>query len=223
MRAQYLALFLACFSILGANGVAAQQGQPTVLGLWQQVDPATGKSESWFLFFENNGVYEGAIAKMFITPGDDPNPICTRCQGEQKNSPMLGLTIVKQMHRNGLKYENGTILDPRDGNVYNALMELSPDGQKLTVRGYLGIALFEVWPCTSGLSTVFVALGSLRTTPCCSIGAMSIMMMSSTSMTSTSGVTLISDLTPPWAPPRSIAIQNSPNAIGFEMGSRATP
>src|SRR6266481_2338611 len=37
------------------------------------------------------------------------------------------------------------------------------------------------------------------------------MMMSSTSMTSTSGVTLISDLTPPWAPPRSIAIENSPN------------
>ncbi len=148
MRAQYLALFLACFSILGANGVAAQQGQPTVLGLWQQVDPATGKSESWFLFFENNGVYEGAIAKMFIKPGDDPNPICTRCQGEQKNAPMLGLTIVKQMHRNGLKYENGTILDPRDGNVYNALMELSPDGQKLTVRGYLGIALFgqnQIW------------------------------------------------------------------------------
>jgi len=148
MRAQYLALFLACFSILGTNGVAAQQGQPTVLGLWQQVDPATGKSESWFLFFENNGVYEGAIAKMFIKPGDDPNPICTRCQGEQKNSPMLGLTIVKQMHRNGLKYENGTILDPRDGNVYNALMELSPDGQKLTVRGYLGIALFgqnQIW------------------------------------------------------------------------------
>ena len=85
---------------------------------------------------------------MFIKPGDDPNPICTRCQGEQKNTPMLGLTIVKQMHRNGLKYENGTILDPRDGNVYNALMELSPDGQKLTVRGYLGIALFgqnQIW------------------------------------------------------------------------------
>src|SRR5581483_3388841 len=32
------------------------------------------------------------------------------------------------------------------------------------------------------------------------------MMMSSTSMTSTSGVTLISDLTPPLAPPSSIAI-----------------
>ncbi len=35
---------------------------------------------------------------------------------------------------------------------------------------------------------------------------MIIMMMSSTSMTSTSGVTLMSDLTPPLAPPTSIAI-----------------
>src|ERR1051325_1239599 len=43
------------------------------------------------------------------------------------------------------------------------------------------------------------------------MGVMSIMMISSTSMTSTSGVTLMSDLTPPLAPPRSIAIGKSPN------------
>src|SRR3954465_9132033 len=67
-----------------------------------------------------------------------------------------------------------------------------------------------VCPCTSGLSTVLVAVGNLTLTPCCNIGATSIMMMSSTSMTSTSGVTLISDLTPPLAPPRSIAMVVSP-------------
>src|SRR4029079_17785077 len=63
-----------------------------------------------------------------------------------------------------------------------------------------------VCPCTSGLSTVLLAWGSFTFTPCCKSGATIIMMISSTSMTSHSGVTLISDLTPPFAPPRSIAI-----------------
>ena len=67
-----------------------------------------------------------------------------------------------------------------------------------------------VCPCVSGLSVVFVATGSLTLTPCCRSGATIIMMMSSTSMTSQSGVTLMSDLTPPLAPPMSIAIAKSP-------------
>src|SRR5688572_21432931 len=65
-----------------------------------------------------------------------------------------------------------------------------------------------VWPRVSGLSAELSALCSVTLMPCCRRGATSIMMMSSTSITSTSGVTLISDLPPPLAPPRSIDMLN---------------
>src|SRR6185503_6549164 len=66
-----------------------------------------------------------------------------------------------------------------------------------------------VWSCVSGLDALLVAMGSLTSTPFCSSGAMIIMMMRSTSMTSTRGVTLMSDLTPP-PPPSCIAIVTTP-------------
>lgn len=120
-----------------AQGVEPK-GEPSAVGLWQ-VSDANGRA--WFQISERNGVYQGQIVKMFFREGDDPNPICSRCEGERHNAPWLGLTIITGMKRDGLAYEDGRILDPRDGNIYNAQMRISPDGQTLTVRGYLGISM----------------------------------------------------------------------------------
>jgi uncharacterized protein (DUF2147 family) len=74
--------------------------------------------------------------------------ICSKCPGEKKGAKIMGLTLFWGMKRDGLKYTGGSVLDPRDGSVYHAKMDLSEDGQELAVRGYLGIEALgqtQVW------------------------------------------------------------------------------
>jgi uncharacterized protein (DUF2147 family) len=141
-------IIIGALVLVGATGLPVRAAEPTAAGLWEQVDDNSGKPESWFKITERNGVYVGNLVKIFFKPGEDENWVCDRCEGAEKGAPVLGLALIKGMRRNGDSYENGTIMDPRDGSVYRALMRLSPDGNKLEVRGYLGISLFgrtQVW------------------------------------------------------------------------------
>lgn len=127
---------------------AGRAAEPTAVGLWEKLDDS-GKPQGWFRIAERNGVYEGQIVKMFPKPGEDPTTWrCTKCEGDQKDAQVLGITFIKGMKRQALAYEDGKILDPRDGSIYSARMDLSPDGKQLSVRGYLGISLLgrtETW------------------------------------------------------------------------------
>jgi hypothetical protein len=139
-------LLVVSFATLTALAHSARADGPTANGLWEKTE--AGKPVVWVLVFQRGGTYEGAIARRFLKPGDDPGAVCTKCADDRRNEPLLGLTFIRGMKRNGLKYEGGEILDPRDGKVYSANMAVNSDGHTLTLRGYMGISILghdEIW------------------------------------------------------------------------------
>ena len=130
-----LALAAAATLLMGAASL------PTAAGVWKQVDDS-GKVGAFVTISEQGGVFVGRLTRLFLDPGDDPNPICTKCPDDKLNQPLLGLVFIEGMKQSGLDYEGGTILDPETGSVYRAKMSLSPNGAELTVRGFLGISIF---------------------------------------------------------------------------------
>ena len=125
MRARHLTVAAALLLLIGAGQTLG--GEPTAAGLWQSLDEDSHQPNAWFLIRDNGGLYEGTIVRMFMKPGEDPNVVCDKCKDDRRGKPWLGLDIIRGMKRNGAEYTNGTILDPRDGDLYSAMMTLSPD------------------------------------------------------------------------------------------------
>ncbi|WP_304143494.1 DUF2147 domain-containing protein [Mesoflavibacter zeaxanthinifaciens] len=123
---RYITLLLLFFSL----SMSAQD----IFGEWQTINNK-GEEKSIVKIYEENGVVYGKIVK--INDQSKVNALCTKCEGDDNNKPILGLIIIKDAVKDGKYYEGGTILDPQNGNTYKLRLAINDKGQ-LQVRGYLG-------------------------------------------------------------------------------------
>ncbi|MBO0343491.1 DUF2147 domain-containing protein [Flagellimonas profundi] len=72
--------------------------------------------------------------------GGAENGLCSSCQGDKRSKPIIGMGKIENIKKVGDVFQNGTIMDSKNGKTYNCYIKLL-DKNKLKVRGYLGIAL----------------------------------------------------------------------------------
>ena len=119
-------------------GVGAALAADSPIGQWNTVDDKTGKVRSTVEVYDQGGKIFARITGLADPNDEQGKPrTCTKCQGDDKDKPIVGLVIVKGLGASGDRYKGGTILDPEDGKVYKA--EIWVEDGKLKVRGYLGI------------------------------------------------------------------------------------
>ncbi len=110
-------------------------GQSPV-GKWVTIDDNTGKKRSVVEITQgSDGKLSGQIVQLFREANEEQNPLCDKCKGVNKNKPVIGLTIMQNMEKDGTNYTDGTILDPESGSVYDCKIWL--ENGKLKVRGYV--------------------------------------------------------------------------------------
>lgn len=127
------------YFILGFLLISQSSFSQTILGKWTTIDDETGNKKAVVEIFEEQGKLFGRIIE--ILEADKKRQRCTKCEGTDKDKPILGLTIIKGLIKNGSSYEGGEITDPKNGKIYRC--KISLEGKdKLIVRGYLGISLF---------------------------------------------------------------------------------
>ena len=117
--------------LISAATVSAQ----SIVGKWKSIDDETGKPKSVVEIYEKNGKVYGKIIKLFRDPSEDQDPVCDKCEDDRKNKKIIGLEIIRDMEKDDNEWEDGTILDPKKGTIYDCKLWL--EGGNLMVRGYV--------------------------------------------------------------------------------------
>ena len=138
-----LAVVLGIGVLPGAGGgplalPAAHAQADSPVGLWQSIDDSTGKPKALIRISESGGALVGRIEKLLA---DQPDAVCEKCEGELKDKPVAGMTIIQGLKKGEEWYQDGTILDPSNGKTYRCRLKTIEGGGKLEVRGYIGSPL----------------------------------------------------------------------------------
>ena len=113
-----------------------------ISGSWKNIDDKTGSSKAILeIRQETNGTYTAKIVKVTPRPGYTAKETCVNCPAPYTDKPILGMDVLKGLKpAAGFNFTQGKIIDPLSGHIYSMKAKLSPNGKRLTLRGYVGVS-----------------------------------------------------------------------------------
>lgn len=119
-----------CSLLLLGAAHAADPDSP--VGQWKTIDDKSGKPKSMVQITENNGVLTGKIVELLEGATEKT---CSKCEGDQKDQPLVGMKILWDLKKEGDQWTEGKIFNPADGGVYSSKAKLIDGGKTLEVTG----------------------------------------------------------------------------------------
>ena len=113
---------------------AAPAFAQSVAGCWATVDDEDGQVKSYVKIYPEGNTLVGDIVRLVQGDGR-----CVDCADRFNGRVLRNERIMNGFVRDGNGYEDGSILDPKSGRTYNAVMNLTDNPDRLYLRGYLGI------------------------------------------------------------------------------------
>jgi uncharacterized protein (DUF2147 family) len=119
-------------------GLSPLFAQNDILGKWKTIDDNTNEARSVVELVERGGKFYGKVVIIFPKPGEDPDPVCDKCDENDLRfrKKIIGMEIIRHLQKDGPEYSGGDILDPENGKVYRSRIWV--EGNELKVRGYWG-------------------------------------------------------------------------------------
>ena len=118
---------------LATNYMSSQ----TVFGKWKTIDDRTGNPKAIINIYEKDGLMYGFVEKI-VEPGKE-DALCKKCDGDKKDKPVVGMTIIDGLKENeDGEWKGKTLFDPEQAMTFHCKIWLNPDNtDELKVRGYL--------------------------------------------------------------------------------------
>lgn len=131
---------LVLMTLLTGMAPQADAAPASPAGNWRTFDDHTGKERGIVHIDDVGGVVTGRVVST-VDPAD-ASKLCDKCDDDRRGQKLIGLEIIRGMRPDGDGWSDGRVLDPETGGIYRGKMHLEEGGQKLILRGYLGISLF---------------------------------------------------------------------------------